>query len=412
VASDTNDCTRPATPCATFQEVANRWGTLAPRLRQSTTITFLSSQVSGNDPVRLDPVIEDGALVTLQGALGPAQAVASGTLSNVVPKDTHGGQMLRATLPAGVGPGELVVDTTQASRAWVYASAGGGDWYLSQPILQESTPPTWNPVEVSWYEGDAITVYQPVTVNLVEASPILADCDNGYACTNDLLVTQLTVLDPNGPNVDPLTIGDSVHVSLLDASVQRVLTVAGGAADWYPNYVNVDFAGALNVDLPAGYVYLYGGQIRPSAAGSRLVGALLADDIAVGASLALGDGMFGAVYLDQGAKLTASTGVDWWWSVSGWFDGVASFYGPGAVDVAAGARLEYAQGYASGTFLQTGGLTLGGQSTACAVDTGGSGQPTCGIALTPANLDTDIGAGGFGGSAVGPGGGSLSDVKF
>jgi len=91
------------------------------------------------------------------------------------------------------------------------------------------------------------------------------------------------------------------------------------------------------------------------------------------------------------------------------------------MDVVGNTRLEYPpNATASSIFLEAGGLFLNvdpsliegsavpGSSTACAVDA--SGDWTCGIAVTPANLDTAISAGGFGGLAVVPAGASITDI--
>lgn len=70
-ASDSNTCTSVTKPCLTYAGVVQIWGgTTSPRLRQNTTITFLSSQWNDGDPVDVTPYVENGATVTLQGALG------------------------------------------------------------------------------------------------------------------------------------------------------------------------------------------------------------------------------------------------------------------------------------------------------------------------------------------------------
>jgi hypothetical protein len=412
-ASDNNDCDRAVVPCATFAEVARRWGTFSPHLRQNTTITFLSSQINNGDHVHLDPYIENGAIVTLVGALGPQQVVASETLSGVVSKSRAGGQLLRATLPAGAAPGQLIVNATHDSRAWVFRNAAGSDWYISQPLTPETVPPSWTPQEVdSWANGDAITLYQPVLVDLVEASPVLADCNSGNACTNELVIDQATIFDATGAGT-PWTLTGGMSVSIFDSSLRRPLQAVGGAADWYPDFVNVDLASLLSVNSPSGYIYLSGGQLRAAAAGSLLDGAALVRDVVTGASLDLSDGIYGSVYIDDGVTLSAGHGTDWWWQ-----DGAATaspaLWGPGALDVGGASRFEYPAGAnaAVATFLQSGGLTLGGQSTACAVDTTRAATPSCGIALTPSNLDLSLSSGGFAGLAVAASGGALSNVEY
>ncbi len=413
-ASDSNDCDTAVLPCATFAEVTRRWGTNSPRLRQDTTLTFLSSQANANDPVRLDPYIENGALISLQGAFGPGQTIASGTLADVVPKNRAGGQLLEATLPAGALPGALIVNTTNASRAWVYKNVSGNTWLISQPLTPESVPYTWNPAEVDvWANGDAITLYQPVAVDVVEASPVLADCNSGDACNNPFVIYQATVLDPSGGSA-ALAISGAMNVALLDSSLRRPLSITGGAADWYPDFIDVDIASPLSIDAPAGYLYVSGGQLRAGAAGTQLVGVGLEKDVIAGVSLALGDGIYGSVFLDQGVTLSAIPGVDWSWTQAGTGVESPALWGPGALDVSGVARFEYPTGTggAMATFLQSGGLTIGGQNTACSVDVQNTGVWSCGIALTPANLDSSLASGGFGGLAAVQGGGSLSNVEY
>jgi hypothetical protein len=412
-ASDENDCDTADSPCKTFAEIARRWGTFAPRLRQNTTLTFLSSQATGADAVRLDPYIENGAVVAIQGALGSGQSVGAGVLASVVAKSRTTGQMLRATLPAGAVPGALVVNTTHPSRAWVYRSAGGGDWFISQPLTPETLPPTWSPLEVDgWADGDAITLYQPVAIDVAEASPVLGDCNSGDACTNNLIIDQATVLDSSGQNA-ALGMSGTMNVSILESSLRRPVQITDGAADWYPDFVNVDIASPLTVDSPAGYLYVSGGQFRPGAATTSLVGTALERDVIAGVSLGLGDSFYGSVFVDQGVTLSVTKGVDWWWvdpSTGGEGPGL---WGPGAVDVAGASRFEYPAGAggAAATFLQSGGLTIGGQNTACSVDAT-TGVWACGIALSPAHLDSPVASGGFGGLAVVQGGGSLANVEY
>jgi hypothetical protein len=364
--------------------------------------------------VHLDPYIENGAVVSLQGSLGPAQTVASGTLAGVVPKSRTGGQLLQATLPAGAQPGQLIVNTTNASRAWVYRNITGNTWLISQPLTPESAPYAWNPGEVDvWANGDAITLYQPVAVDVVEASPVLADCNSGDACNNPLVIFQTTVLDPSGGST-ALAISGAMNVAILDSSLRRPVAVTAGAADWYPDFIDLDIASPLTINAPAGYLYVSGGQFRAGAAGTQLVGVGLEKDVIAGVSLSLADGIYGSVFLDQGATLTALPGVDWYWTETGIGVESPALWGPGALDVSGVARFEYsaAMGGAAATFLQTGGLTIGGQNAACSVDTQGTGVWACGIPLTPANLDLPIASGGFGGLAAIQGGGSLSNVEY
>ncbi|HLK37033.1 MAG TPA: hypothetical protein VKU41_09815 [Polyangiaceae bacterium] len=423
-ASDTNTCTSASQPCLSYGGVAQQWGTYSPRLRQNTTLTFLSSHTSNVDPVYLTPLLENGATVTVQATLGSGQQVATGTLSGVVRKNRSSAQLLVATLPSGAAPGLLVANSTRSSRAWVYANAGGNNWSLSQPItspVAKMTAPAENDV---WANGDAVILYRPIAIDLVEASPTVTD-SGGSMAQFEMSFQHVTVLDPTGAGVDNLIVGSDGAVNFVESSIQRNVTLGAGPATVPPSFVNVDLAGSLQMGLPPADalgtpIAIDAGQVR-APAGSLLVrGTRLDSDVIVGVPCLMAAGGFGNVFLDRGVTMTAlegsvgSTGPAWDDGDGDDDDGVEVLWGPGAVDVAGNARLEYPKGGvnpAQTVFQHKGGLTINGQASACTRDPsllGGSWK--CGIALTPANLDKAISLGGFGGIASNPGGGAIANA--
>ncbi|HLK37034.1 MAG TPA: hypothetical protein VKU41_09820 [Polyangiaceae bacterium] len=413
-ASDNNPCTSASLPCLTFAEVGSRWGTYSPRLRQNTTLTFLSSHADNSDPVYLSPFIENGALVSVRGTLGAAQQVATGTLANVITKNRAAGQLLRATLPAGAAADLLVVNATRSSRAWIYKSAGGSDWYLSQPLAPVSAPPAalYPPEVDTWANGDAVTLYQPVAVDLAQVTPVVADY--GGAAKNQLLVYGLKVLDPGGPSaLDPTSASSDVYFA--ETTLQRAMLLGVAAAKMPPVFVNVDFVSvaASGVLDPGSQIPLFGGVLRGVTTSTGvpaypdLRGAHLDADVICASRCGMTGGSYGTVFVDSGDRLT-------WKDDEGIFDGTyggPTLWGPGAVDVYGHARLQYPAGAnkAQATFLQSGGLTINGSSTACSPAGADAGAWKCGVAITPAHLDAPVSAGGFGGTAVNPGGGSISN---
>lgn len=82
---------------------------------------------------------------------------------------------------------------------------------------------------------------------------------------------------------------------------------------------------------------------------------------------------------------------------NGAFYATCALWGPATLDVHTGGEVHYTAP-ATVCFLQTGGILLEGATTA--VTRNGTAFAV-GIALTPANLDKSVGAGGFGGLALG-----------
>ncbi len=424
-ASDGNACTTAALPCLTYAGVTKLWGTSSPRLRQNTTITFLSSQWNNGDPVSFTPYIENGATVTLQGALGPAQQVAAGTLSVVAAKNRPAAQLLEVTLPAGAQPGQLVVDSTRGSRAWVYKYASGNSWLLSQPLVAADLKTPFPPEDDGWQTGDSFALYQPVTVNLDEVAPVVADAATAAGSAN-LNVYQLTLLDPTVGNSyqdqygQTLTIGANTYFA--ETSLRKVVSTLAGSGAISTGFVNVDIDQILLGETPGPAFTLWAGQDRYGF--TDVNGGLVDADFVMGPSLPNNGsacGLFGAtigtafvdtytlfiVYQNSQVGRAGENGVVW---------------GGGSILISGSSTLQYpSQATATATFLQSGGLfldapglgvdlgTVTTRPTACAVEPTGSGGWTCGIAVTPANLDLAVSAGGFGGDAVSPGGGSITN---
>ncbi len=422
-ASDSNACTSTTAPCLTYGHIESLWGTYSPQLAQNTTITFLSSQPDDTDPVYFSPLIENATMVTIEGALGPAQQVATGTLSNVVPKSQAAGQLWQATLPAGVSPGQLVVNTTRTSRAWVYKSAGGDSWLLSQPMASSNLASVFPGETDNWANGDTVVVYQPVTVDLAQVTPIVAGGNVPYFSYSNfsLNVYQLTVADGSvdaaAPAQDDFQVGTKVN--LVESSVRKTVSVQGGASEYDVEFGNDDFTQSIATTTGPIAVDFWGGQTRYGGGQTMsLNGGELAGDIVLsGECDVYQGGDIDSAFIDTGSALVLRSGL-----VSAYqWGSPLNFWGPGSMDVVGNTRLEYPpNATASSIFLEAGGLFLNvdpsliegsavpGSSTACAVDA--SGDWTCGIAVTPANLDTAISAGGFGGLAVVPAGASITDI--
>jgi hypothetical protein len=398
-------------PLLTYAQLAARWGTYSPRIRQNTTITFLSSQTSDLDPVYVNFLDEAQALVAIQCAL-PAP-VATGTLSGVVAKNRSTGQLLNATLSASAAANQLIVNTTHPSRAFVQALVSGTTWAISQPLAPEAIP--IGSVGVSevdtWANGDAYAVYVPYSVDFADLEPTAID--NNAANTNNFSIYQCTASSPTANAV--LTINQ--QVSAAETVFLKTVALATNPSPYpLPRYPNDDFVNGIiggivkpvdgfNNAYIEGTPAVYAGQIVNIM---RVAGARLDADVIIntGITSQLEGGDVQLVYIGASSILTI-TG-----QTSAAYPAALGhiLWGPGALDVTGSARLSYTTGTATASFLQTGGFKINETATACSHTGAAPDVVSCGITLSGANLDAAQSTTAFGGLAYSPGGGSIAIV--
>ena len=143
--------------------IVARWGTRAPVLPQTTTITVLGDETIDQEEVVLEPILVDGSNFVLLGTLSP---VVTFPLGAVTPKsETSPGNDLGAAgfVDPSIRVGELVVNTTRGSSAVIDALAAGTAT-LTQPMTNASlTTVTALPAPAAdngWAMGDSVTVYR------------------------------------------------------------------------------------------------------------------------------------------------------------------------------------------------------------------------------------------------------------
>lgn len=414
-ASDNNTCTTSGAPCLTWKEIIRRYGTYEPILRQSTTVTWLSSPSDDSDPFIWRPVFGHGAGIIVKGTIGASQQVATGTISSLTAKNRSTPQLLQATFPAGVAANQLVFNSTHSSHAWTYAQVSGNTYSVSQPLapyvpLQTTVSPT----EVdTWANTDTVTLYNPVTVNVRELRPRALGIDGTFATFNEFVALyQLNINDPSGNGT----------VAVLGTNVQLIDCIVTTGIRWEPSLDAGIFAGLPNVNdnfrnslagggepyLPTGDArfLLYGGiaNFAPNVHNAYID----YDIILVGGALQYG-GDIGAAYVASGATyyVAASTTFQR-------HKGPGNFlWGPGGLDVMNTARLSYPSGanQAAASLLLTGAIQINTGSVACSIGTGASAVVNCGISPTAAHLDAAVGASGFGGVAFVPGGASITNLS-
>jgi len=440
-ASNTNNgtsstCGAPGSgigPLSTYQELnAHRWGCLGnpldcPRLRQITNITFLSSHSDNSDPVYAAVALEAGASLTIQG--GPPTVVTSGvSLSNTTAKNRAAGSnsLLITTLGATGAVGQLLQNTTHASRAWAYKSLGGNSFDITQPLAAVTVPITtsagYAPSEVdTWANSDSVNLLQPIKVNIAQVQANVTDGSTNF--TNGLFLYQLTIYDPAGAGDDSAVLGGGVQ--MVECSSQRSMvflpaTTSGGANNNSANRT------AINVLNQGGYgdggvggvgtrtVIWIGGALGTGLFGSVIYGRTIWDaDFIMGSSVnVLGSLLMGFVYLDN--QLFVNTFA----SVSNVGYGAGVIYGGGSNTINMQAQGHFSQTttntYVS-TFTAPGlvtGIKLNGTAAGCSSSNANNPDViNCAITTTPAHLDAAQGTAGFGGYGFFPGGASVGNTN-
>ncbi len=413
--SDSNSCSSLTCaggnvgPCQHYAVAWQRWGgTYSPRLRQATTITFLSNQTDNTDPVYFTGYIENGAPVKLVGPLGAAQTICTGTLAavtNFTPPTT----LQTATICPAATTNQLIVVNNAAPHtptyAWTYKSAGGpGVFNFSIPVTDDNT------FESTWANGNAYTVYAPVQVNLAKFAPTFVDV-NGATFDNVPLVKRITAFDPNGIGFDPITIGDRVAVEQV--AFQRYPIDEQGPGDVF----YLPEPGIHNSTLEGGI--LWGNSVPSELTTTNAVfetatlefgilggsfsflslqrGMRVTGDIVIPAqgnpneATTVYDANVCSAFLDTGAQLDV-LGIASNTSTS---CGIQRITGTGALNVVGSGRYVYPAGAggAASVFIP-GGVTmqLNGGSSACIGIPAAAAIGACAQVITPANLDMQLGA--------------------
>ena len=420
---DTNNGITAGTPLKTWRQLVALFGTTAPILGQSTTITFQGlGHIDNSDPVIFAPRIKNGSTIQIVGSLNAA--VWTGTLAGVTAKNRATPQILLATLPAGAAATQLIVNTTHPSRAYVY-KASGGNWLITQPMLNPAAPFAMRtaPAEVnSWANLDAVSGFVPTQINLVELEPLVMD--ESVAQTAALYVQQCVAFEPFPGRGDSLQANQSVI--FVDVLLQKQTVVnATNGLDATPvvNSVgcsNCNSTGGFAGGAPGGtltWLFL-GGQV----AGFGGAACTLDADAIVSATSNVGGSAGGAllglglVCFDTGANLNVSTGATCIVQNGLGFGAPILWGAGGVIDIQGTGHMQYPTGgVATTTFIQTPAspfIQLNGVTTGHSVTAGSPDVFNGAITTTTAHLDAAVGAAGFGGNAFNPGNASISNLNL
>jgi len=408
-ASDGNNGTSAATALRTYREAVRRWGSTKMTLVVATAISFLSSHTDDSDPVIFEPVVSGNVQVSIQGA-APASVAAVFTLNSAKNRAVGTNSLLSGSFSAGApAVGKLVANTTagKSSRAWIYNSAGGANWTMTQPLAPGAVGGSVSPAEVdSWASTDTVNVLTPVAVNIVKIAPV-SDTGN-----KPVTLYQLTIFDPGGANTNPCVL--SGNVQTLECSSQRKVIWADtptGELQYITNHIALGavqsysgapcfFAGATTAAIS--YIPSSGGAYFDA---DHIIGAVLV--------FAGTQGAFGLVALDALVIIAAGTLTQ-----ERFFYGSSVVYGTGANTIRSQSYTRYSNG-TGGTFVAA--FTAPGLVTGFLLNGTGTGQShtratpdviASAIATTPANLDAAAGPAGFGGTAFNLGGAQLSNTTL
>lgn len=302
-ASDANNCTASCGgggvgPCLHYSQILSRWGTDAPRLPQTTTVTYLSNQAAAVDPIDFEGSLTAGSNLIFTGPLTHLPSPTTFTLDQAKNRTlpatgTPGGGLLQVTFNAPVTPGTLIENTTagKSSRAFVYANNGGGAIaVMTQPIATPGAPVTapMTPAEVdTWATGDTVSAVQLVNVNVTAIHAAGGDqTSTAFPLTGSIVeLVGLHVLDLSGTaGTSGLSPSDpDGSVTLVDSWVDPVLMQGGTSFDIQGpvNLADCYCNGGAFLGVESTF---YAGCVTPTAV----------DELAAGPGVALdGDAIFG-----------------------------------------------------------------------------------------------------------------------
>jgi hypothetical protein len=456
-ASNSNDCVHSSCsgtqgPCANTYGLYNKWQGYEPRFNTTTMtwVDFLSAGAVGDSFV-FRPHVQGNANVGVK-CDSRGTAIGSGTLTVSQAKNALSNLDERLTF-SGVTPtgiGNLVVNTTRGSQAWIAYVPSAGVYAMTEPLASAS-PPLNNTCgflaeDESWTTGNSVTIYPAggCNVNVAEVSPTFEQTSDAGSTAgvgaNQVVLWRIGFADPSN-NASPTNIGRGVQIleSYVPTANYATLHVSDPQnASPYGGIINTFLGGKLaTVDVGSGSIInansngntycLYAGGVVGNTTAQLNVhssnyGALLDANFEYSGSI--GDlALTGFIKIGE---ITSENNADLWlqghtfWKT--WPDYGAGADGNGPlvwgskaiVDEPPEAKIVYnSTNGATSTFISGNAATAPivvnratGVTPGTACSTCGSTM-TCGIPLTGVNLDNTCGDAGFGGYASIPGGGAV-----
>lgn len=392
-------------PCKTYGQLLQRWGTNSPFLRLATVINLISSHTDDTDPIVLKAFVGHGvAPPKFKCPLGAAQQVGTGTFSSFVAKSTAGsGQLTQAALGFTATAHQLVDNTTHAGRAWTRTNVSGTTWTFTQPWPVNNYTVLGSEV-TTWAASDAIAVYEPIAINLVDFEPMILD---STGTTELAKVEDCTILDPGGIGNDSVRVNDFVAFS--EVKSQRNVVNVSPVGEPLASFSTPTSPGLFNVvSIGAGN----SSNQLPTMGGNAFWSVVAGEDATTN-GIQCNYCVFDADHILFGGQLKYSSVYNGLYLPSGggpYAEGTGFEAGPvwgaGTWTFTGTERSWYTATNSTATFKNTGGLKMtgSGATTACSTSGATTQTQTCGITLNVTNLDAAASGSGFGQNAFGQGG--------
>jgi hypothetical protein len=411
--SANNTCVTAGSPCPSWAEIVARWTTNAPLITTGVTITFLADNPV-TDPVDWRPIVfgNGGGIAFLQGvrSLVATTTIASLSAKNRASSGAYPLGLLQANLGASQAAGLLAVNTSRSSSvAWIDSVISGPLSVLTQPLAENVG--SWNTApgeNDAWANGDNVTLFSVTRIYMTAYDAISATGDmSGDA--RFVRAGNLRIVDATGSGHGLLTLSNLVHMS--EVRVDPFVANAG-----QPNISGPQF---VNVWAPAGVqacpVIVVGGSYGTA---NRFCGvvdgdAILRGTITIGVTTGLSQSVqnvsatnLGLVYIDNSTGTFAVTRIFGDTLIEPVEYGSNALYGRYTLRFLSSSLARYIAPAAS-TFLGIGAHS-GNKFEMYATPNANAYDPSVTPAqwyparsLTPAQLDTSIASGGFGGNAYG-----------
>jgi hypothetical protein len=391
-ASDENNGTTSGTALLTWAQVVARYGSSSPQIPygQNVSVTFLSSQTAGVDPIFFTPRISGGGQAILLGTLAVKTANFVG--GAVTAKNQAAGTRLAvAGFPGGTAAGDYVLNTTRNSYAPV--DVGGVTPIFAQPVPAAVVTTVGNPAlseDNTWATGDSYTIFTRTVLNLKSWQPLGGDATAGgiVGCG---WIQWIDVAASNAGSLLPLACTSGVFV-LSGCRIEPRLDVSavnGRGEGFY--LLGTDVVGQLV--MLSGEVCTWGAIIRGGAQASC---ALFYNDggtIMHGAwSQFTGLCFCGDVFGDGSLVQNGGSVVYLFSNVSA---GIGKLWGSLTVSLFPNCVMQVPAGDTFAVSLLTSGALHFGATKTTGSGYVGSGVFTDGITLSAANIDTGA-AGGAG----------------
>lgn len=423
--NDLNDGLTSSTPVRTWTEILRRFGTYSPLLIQTTTFTFLSNHTDNSDPVIFTPyIVGAGIAITIQGLLDNSTQVANGTLSGLIPKNRSTGTLLTSTFAATATTGWFVKILENQSYGWVYKNPSSNVVVFSQMMASSSA--AYNsatlPAEIdTTMDGYSYVAYEPIHINIMKVE---AKCfSQNYGSNITIVIKNIVIFAPSGTGNNDVNIGN--YVSLLETRVDRFAAITNQSIDYNP-LSNCFMNGSFSFN---GYMAVSGGIMGnfPNNEITNLTTGypelVLDGDVILNSNTVINNLVrVGLVYIETGMLLdlqnngrissTTALNIDLHnINFSNYGDSI--IWGGGDINISSTYIYNsLSVNKATGHFQHSGALKLNGKTIAYSFESSGaegSGVWRQEIPLSPENLDKPIYSGGFGGTALIPGGGIITE---